>query len=92
MITSNSRYASDKIALIEGSDGLHRSTIILPEPAATSFSFIEHVVTGFDRLDVLAQSFLGDASQWWKIAEVNPDIGIDWSVLPVGAIIRIPVI
>ena len=92
MITSNSRYASDALALIEGSDGLHRSTILLPEPTPASFSYVEHVVTGFDRLDVLAQAFLGDASQWWKIAEVNPDVGIDWSVLPVGATIRIPVI
>lgn len=92
MITSNSRYASDTLSLITGSDGVQRSTIILPEPVASQFSYVEHIVTGVDRLDTLAQSFLGDASQWWKITAVNPDIAIDWSVLPVGATIRIPVI
>lgn len=90
MITSNSRYASDTLSLIEGSDGKHRTTIILPEPSSTQFSFVEHIVTGFDRLDLLAQTFLGDPSQWWKIAAINPDIAIDWSHLPVGTTIRIP--
>jgi hypothetical protein len=49
------------------------------------------VITGFDRLDSLAQVYMGDASAWWQIAAVNPDVAIDWSVLPVGATIRIPV-
>lgn len=90
MITSNSRYASDTLSLIAGSDGIHRTTIILPEPTSSQFSFVEHVVTGFDRLDLLAQTYLGDPSQWWKIAALNPDVTIDWSALPIGATIRIP--
>lgn len=90
MIASNSRYASDPLVMITGSDGVARSTITLPEPSATQFTFSYHIVTGFDRLDTLAQQYLGDPSLWWQIANINPDVTIDWSVMPVGATIRIP--
>jgi hypothetical protein len=91
MITSNSRYVNDSLVMIEGSDGLLRTTIVLPEPTETQFSFMLHVVTGYDRLDTLANTYLGDASLWWQIAEINTDTAIDWTVMPVGATIRIPV-
>lgn len=91
MITSNSRYANDTLSMITGSDGIQRTTILLPAPAATQFSFMLHTVTGFDRLDILASTYLGDPSLWWQIAAINPDVTIDWSVMPVGATIRIPV-
>lgn len=91
MITANSRYANDSLVMIEGSDGNNRTTIVPPEPSATQFSFTLHTITGFDRLDNLALTYLGDASAWWQIANVNPDVTIDWSVMPVGATIRIPV-
>lgn len=77
--------------MIEGSDEKLRTTIVLPEPSATQFSYMLHVVTGFDRLDQLAYQYLGDASLWWQIADINPDVTIDWSVMPVGETIRIPV-
>jgi hypothetical protein len=48
-------------------------------------------VTGFDRLDTLANTYLGDPSAWWQIANVNTDVTIDWTTMPVGATIRIPV-
>lgn len=91
MITSNSRYANDPLVMVTGSDGVQRTTITLPEPVASTFSFALHIVTGFDRLDTLANTYLGDASLWWQIANINPDVTIDWSVLPVGTTIRIPV-
>ena len=90
MITSNSRYAGAALVLISGSDGNQRTTIVQPEPSASQFSYVEHVITGFDRLDNLAQVYLGDPSAWWQITNVNPEL-IDWSSLPVGMTIRIPV-
>lgn len=90
-ITTNSRYATDPLVMITGSDGINRTTITLPEPESTQFSFMLHTVTGFDRLDNLANTYLGDSSLWWQIADINPDVIIDWSVLPVGVQIRIPV-
>lgn len=91
MITSNSRYVNDTLSLLTGSDGVQRTTIVMPEPVSTQFSFMLHTVTGYDRLDTLANHYLGDSSLWWQIADINPDVTIDWSVMPVGATIRIPV-
>ena len=91
MITSNSRYASNTLTLVTGSDGLQRTTILPNEPVSSQFSFMLHVVAGYDRLDTLANTYLGDSSLWWQIADINPDVTIDWSVMPVGATIRIPV-
>lgn len=91
MITSSSRYASNALAMVQGSDGVKRTTILPNEPKSQQFSFTLHTVTGYDRLDTLAYQNLGDPTLWWQIAAINPDITIDWSVMPVGAIIRIPV-
>lgn len=91
MITANSRFANNSLVMIAGSDGINRTTIIPPKPASTQFSYATHVVTGFDRLDTLAETYLGDPSLWWQIADINPDVTIDWSVMPVGVTIRIPV-
>lgn len=90
MITTNSRYANDQLVLVEGSDGKQRTTIILPEPTSNQFTYTTHVVTAIDRLDLLATTYLGDPSQWWKICDLNPDITIDWTVMPVGKTIRVP--
>jgi len=91
VITSNSRYANDQLVLIKGSDGVVRTSIVLPNPSDTQFTYTLHVVTGFDRLDQLAYQYLGDASAWWQIANINTDVAIDWTNMPVGATIRIPV-
>ena len=91
MITSNSRYVNDALVMIQGSDATLRTTITLSEPSKTQFSYMLHTITGFDRLDTLADTYLGDPSLWWQIADINPDVTIDWSVMPVGTTIRIPV-
>lgn len=91
MITSNSRYANDTLSMVAGSDGKKRTTILIPNPESTQFSYTLHTVTGYDRLDTLANTYLGDASLWWQIADINPDVTIDWSMMPVGVTIRIPV-
>jgi hypothetical protein len=90
MIPSNSRYANSALAMIQGSDGANRTSILLSEPIPVTFAFTLHTITGFDRLDSLAAAYLGDASAWWRICKVNPE-RVDWSQLPVGETIRIPV-
>jgi nucleoid-associated protein YgaU len=43
----------------------------VPQPG--SFAAItEHVARDGDRLDLLAQRYLGDAEAWWRIADANP--------------------
>ncbi|WP_274919314.1 tail protein X [Streptomyces sp. WZ-12] len=42
-----------------------------------------------DRVDLLAHRHYGDATQWWRIANVNPHI-LDWTEPESGTVIRIP--
>ncbi|MCZ2523694.1 LysM peptidoglycan-binding domain-containing protein [Streptomyces sp. HB2AG] len=72
----SSRYHDCPIAVHVGPDGgatpyvRHR---LLPrtEEAAPAGAAVEHVVEAGDRLDVLAHRYLGDAGQWWRIADAN---------------------
>lgn len=89
MITGNSRYVNDSLTVIKGEDGINRTTIVLPEPSKSTFNYITHIVLGFERIDQIAFAYLGDSTQWWQIADVNPEI-MFWDNLPSGTIIRIP--
>jgi phage tail protein X len=42
-----------------------------------------------DTIDTIAQSAYSDPTQWWKIADANPNIML-WDVLPNGTMLRIP--
>ncbi|MEW1675565.1 tail protein X [Streptomyces sp. VTCC 41912] len=44
-----------------------------------------------DRADLLAHRHYGEASQWWRIADVNPQI-LDWTSVPASTRIRIPIV
>jgi nucleoid-associated protein YgaU len=61
-----------------------RPLFTLPPHPSDTF----HTVTESDRFDCLAHRYLGDASLFWVIMELN---GIAWPLsLPVGETIRIP--
>jgi hypothetical protein len=89
LITGNSRYVNDTLTTITGNDGIDRTTIIQPQPTASSFSYLVHRVAGFERIDQIAFSYLGDSTAWWTIANANPEI-MFWDNLTPGASIRIP--
>jgi nucleoid-associated protein YgaU len=46
-------------------------------------------VTYGDRMDNLAAQFYNDPTQWWRIADANPEIFFPGQMAP-GSIIRIP--
>ncbi len=75
---------------IVGLNNHERKTIILPEPEAKTFSYTTYHVTASDRIDLIAFAFLGDATQWWRIANANPEV-LFWDELPIGTLLRIPV-
>jgi len=50
---------------------------------------ISYTVQGFDRIDLLAEKFYGDAVLWWVIAVVNSLEVIPTSI-SVGQTLRIP--
>lgn len=81
---SRYRYAS----VVKDTDGFWLS------PSEPSYSLeirgsdIYHIVRDYDRLDLLAETYLGEARLWWVIAEFN---NIFWMFdLEVGSTLRIP--
>ena len=45
--------------------------------------------TNKDRLENIAQDYYGSSSYWWIIAMANPDIYLEFDVVP-NTVIRIP--
>lgn len=88
MIVPNSRYANSNITTVmkDGAD----VAVIVPSAASTySFAFVNYQVAVGDRIDTLAFRFYGDATQWWRIAQANPEI-MFWDNIAVGSIVRVP--
>lgn len=88
-ILSGSRYANAAIATLQVSGQPRRVIMISPQQAPYSFGYTSYQVTEADTVQSLAYAFLGDSSQWWQIADANPEIEW-WGPLPPGTIIRIP--
>lgn len=89
MITADSRYSTATIATIQTATGSSRQTVIVPDPAEKVISYTNYIVRDGDRIDQLANKFLGMSKLWWMIADANPEI-VDWFVLPRGTVLRIP--
>lgn len=88
MISSFSRYANSSLVTetINGDD----IRFITPSSAVPyTFSFVYHVWTGTDRLDNVADAYLGNPNVWYLIGFANPQI-INWFSIEPGTIIRIP--
>jgi nucleoid-associated protein YgaU len=88
VIFANSRYASSQVIALD-KDGQVVNVIIQGQQTARTFSYVSHVLTTLDRLDNLSAQYFGDPTQWWVIANANPEI-IDWTALTPGTIIRVP--
>lgn len=87
-ISSTSRYASSTVVTLDvGSSS--RQVITAGEPQAVTFNYISHVYTGAETIDGLAYAYFGDATKWWQIAAVNPEI-MNWKDIAPGTILRIP--
>ena len=85
MITKQSRYASCVI-LTDGTRswlGSRHPLVALPRDDDRF-----HQVKPHDRIDALAARYLGEATLWWVIADVN-ELFFPLA-LPVGQVLRIP--
>lgn len=91
MISANSRYASSATALVTGRDGKSRNVILSKNTSALSVTVKIYTWAEGDRPDLVAYRNYGDASQWWRIADVNPQI-MDWTEISAGTRIRIPIV
>jgi phage tail protein X len=89
-ISANSRYAASTVVSITSSETGQPVNVIVPsQQQAYTFSYISHMLTVRDRMDVLANRYFGDPTLWWQIADANPEI-LDWSNVAPGTVIRIP--
>ena len=89
MIFHDSRYADSYI--YKAYDSRRQKYEVAVErifPSESSGFFYYTWVEG-DRMDIVAQDFLGNPSFWWKIMDYNPEI-IDAFDIPVGSLVRIP--
>jgi phage tail protein X len=89
-ISAFSRYADNTVTPIQDREGVTRSTIVIEPPdQAATYSISTYTWQNGDRIDYLAYSAYGDETQWWRIANANPEI-LFWSDIPNGAQIRVP--
>lgn len=89
-ISIYSRYADNQVVPITDSTGTTRSTIIITPPSqAAVYSISTYTWQIGDQIDYLAFSAYGDETQWWRIADANPEI-LFWNDVTLGTQVRIP--
>lgn len=88
-ILANSRYVNSTVINVTGPEG-NTVQVIVPSPAVSwTFSFTSHTWTDQDTVDLLAWTYYGDPTLWWKIGDANPEI-MSWFTVQPGTVIRIP--
>jgi hypothetical protein len=89
-ISIYSRYADNQVIPITNTIGITHSTIIIKPPNnALVYSISIYTWQIGDQIDYLAYSAYGDETQWWRIADVNPEI-LFWNSVQPGTQVRIP--
>ena len=83
-----SRYATTKQIKDDNKNRKAETTIISTTPPTDSDIYIN--VTTPERLDLLANQFYNDATQWWIIAVAN-GLGKGTLFTPENIILRIPI-
>lgn len=89
MIYNDSRYATGRIFKAYDSRKQVFSTTVFRRFPTSTNTYSVYTWVERDRMDIVAEEFLGSPDSWWKIMDFNPEI-IDPLNIPVGTIIRIP--
>ena len=89
-ISIYSRYADNQVVPITDAKVVTRPTIIINPPSkAVSMGVSIYSWQLGDQIDYLANSAYGDETQWWRIADANPEI-LFWSYVSPGTQVRVP--
>lgn len=89
-ISAFSRYADNTVTPIIDSSGITRPTIVINPPTEpVTYSISLYTWELGDQIDYLSYSIYNDETQWWRIANANPEI-MFWDKVPSGAQIRVP--
>jgi nucleoid-associated protein YgaU len=86
---SSRYYTGDAQQIKNKTTGLFNWTVYRDFPGATQISYIDYTWVDGDRIDYLADVFLGNGTLWWKIMDINPTIQDPFSIKE-GTVIRIP--
>jgi hypothetical protein len=87
----NSRYQGLATATLQAPDGktvVYLTRRFLPAPEDLS-QVQEHVVSGGDRLDILAAQYIGDPLQFWRLCDANGAMRPDELTETIGRHLRI---
>ena len=85
----SSRHETLPTYEVEGAPGQPARELYQPRTIPQPPPSVVHTVASADRLDLLAQRYLGDPFQYWRIADANPALTPE-DVLDPGATIVIP--
>ena len=89
MIFSDSRYATGRLFKAwDARKSQYNLTVTRTFPSYTTAFFFYEWVEG-DRLDIIANKFLGNSNRWWEIMDLNPE-HVDPYSIEIGTQIRIP--
>jgi nucleoid-associated protein YgaU len=89
MIYSDSRYIDGNLPVIyrEYTKSHEQAVYRIWPSYVVDFSL--YTVNEIDRIEGIANHFLGDPELWWRIMDVNPEI-LNPFQIPAGTTIRIP--
>lgn len=89
MIFQDSRYEIADIERLQKNGQTRLTVIPQPTEAIVVVNYAYHRVVEGERIDVLADQYLGDPELWWIIAEANPQRSF-YETIPAGTLLRIP--
>ena len=91
MIHYNSRYdvAGEVVVVPDRYGDEMVKTVFRVFPDSQSGAFGQYVWRDGDRIDQVANFFVGNASRWWEIMDLNPEIHSPAEIAP-GMSIRVP--
>lgn len=89
MIYTDSRYADGVVVRsFDARKSSYGVTLFRQFPEGVS-EFYYYTWTQRDRIDLVANEFLGDPNLWWVIMDYNPEI-VNPLDIPLGTVLRIP--
>ena len=88
MFLANSRYA--KVATVESTTSTGETVVTLALRRLTPVAGEPRMVEGGDRLDLIAHTCTGDATQFWHVADVNTALDARTLVETPGRTLQVP--
>lgn len=82
-ISRVSRYQRHTTAVVVDRHGNRQVAIMRRVPVAQRVRVMDTLWREGDRVDLLANRYLGSAQEWWVVAEANPAV-LDWTA-PAGS-------